>query len=353
MAPPDFPAGGYLSDYLVFWAIWLGAVAGTVLFIRRSGSGKSVLRLVTGNVLVLVSLLWTAVLAGETYYRYVYDESDSYGLMLTNFSWFRRHVHLNNATCRDDDFRSEKLPGERRVACVGDSFTMGWGVPDVNDTFPGRIEAALAARFPGKYDVQNYGQPGWTTGHESTLIDGLASGGAGVDHIILGYCLNDTDDLLEAGKWFNREHAPRVPLIPPTFSFLADHLWFHWKLADDPQVKNYFVWANEGYDDPAIFGRQTDRFRHIAETCRKARIRLDVVVFPLFNVWGDDYPLHDAHEKLAQAWSVLGVKTIDLREAYKGIPGSELVANRYDAHPNTRAHEIAAKVILEHAFGVR
>jgi hypothetical protein len=344
--PLDFPAGGYLTDYLWFWAILVALAAATLLYFRWRKGRKGTL------LLLFATFLWTLVLGGETYYRYFFDESDSYGLMLTNFTWFRRHVLLNSKGFRDREWPVEKLPGEVRIAFVGDSFTMGWGVEEAGETFPGRVGAALEKLAPGRYDVRNYGQPGWTTGHDAELIDTLAER-AGIDHVVLGYCMNDTDDLLEPGKWFNRDDAPAVPFLAPTTSFLADHLWFRWKLADLPQVKGYFVWAKEGYEDPAIFGRQTQRFRHIAETCRAANIRLDVVVFPLFNMWGTDYPLDNAHEKLAKAWADLGVKTIDLREAYKGIAGDDLVANRYDAHPNEKAHEIAAKVILERAFGVR
>ena len=86
MAPMDFPAAGYLSDYLAFWAIWLAIVGATVFFFRRTRGRPGRLRLVAGNLLVLLSLLWTAVVAAETYLRYIYDATDSYALMLTNFS---------------------------------------------------------------------------------------------------------------------------------------------------------------------------------------------------------------------------------------------------------------------------
>ena len=82
-------------------------------------------------------------------------------------------------------------------------------------------------------------------------------------------------------------------------------------------------------------------------------MRLDVVVFPFFSQWGDGYPFDGCHDRVAEAWKDLGVAVVDLRDAYRGIPASDLVVNRFDAHPNERAHEIAAKAILERAFGVR
>ena len=348
----NFPAAGYLSDYLGFWAIWLAIAGVTVYFFRRTRGRTGRLRLIAGNFLVFLSLLWTGVVAAETYLRYIYDATDSYALMLTNFSWFQRHVHFNSNGFRDDEFAVEKAPGTVRIACVGDSFTMGWGVRDPNDTFPGRIGIALEKRTPGRYDVRNYGVPGWTTGHELTLIDEIVKTSK-IDQVILGYCLNDPDDLLPPNKWFNREAAPRITWMAPTRSFLVDRLWYHLKLANDPQVRGFFDWMKEAYDDPKIWGAQTDRFRHIANTCRRSGVRLTVVVFPLFGDWGDKYRFHTCHDRVVSAWKALGIESIDLRQAYAGIASSDLVVNRYDSHPNDRAHEIASKVILDRMFGAR
>jgi len=55
----------------------------------------------------------------------------------------------------------------------------------------------------------------------------------------------------------------------------------------------------------------------------------------------------------ALPWKELGVDAIDLREAYRGIPASDLVVGRFDSHPNPRAHEIAAREVLRRALGIR
>jgi hypothetical protein len=351
MAPDDMPAGGYVSDYLAFWAIWLAIAAGTVVFFRATRGRPGRLRLVLGNLLVLAGLLWTAVVVAETYLRYVYDQTDSYGLMLTNRAWFIRHVNENKEGFRDAEFTKGPRPGVTRIACVGDSFTMGWGVRDAADAFPQRVGASLAARFPGRFEVRNYGIPGWTTGHELTQIEKLAREGD-VDHVILGYCLNDPDDLLPPERWFHREEQPKISWISPTRSFLLDFLWFHLKLADEPHVRGYFDWEKEAYDDPKIFRAQCDRFAQIARVCRAASMRLDVVIFPMFSDWGVPYRYDTAHDKLVAAWTALGVNAIDLRDAYRGVPKEQLMVNRFDGHPNARAQEIAAWTILDRLFGI-
>jgi lysophospholipase L1-like esterase len=351
MAPDDFPAGGYLWDYVGFWVVWAAVLATTWWFFRATRGRGGKLRLVAGNVLVTASLLSTLVLAGETYLRYVYDQTDSYGLTLTNWSWFTRHFRTNSDGFRDVEF-TEKRPGVTRVDCVGDSFTVGWGVKDPADCWPQRLDAALARRSPGRFEVRNCGVIGVSTADEADLIDRIANGGA-TDHVILGYCLNDPDDLMPPETWFRREEQPRVPFIEPTRSFVADFFWFRFKLLGDPRVRGYFDWEVRAYEDPAIFDRQRARFRRIADACRRAPMRLDVVVFPMFSQWGESYRFDVCHDRVAAAWKELGVDAIDLRAAYRGIAGTDLAVNRFDGHPNERAHEIAARTVMERAFGGR
>ena len=352
MAPRDFPAGGWTSDYLAFWAVWIGIGVVTFAFLRRSRAKSSRARLVAGNALVLALLLWTAVLGAESYLRYVYDATDSYGLTLTNYSWFGRHVQVNSQGFRDREFDAGGTSGVTRVACVGDSFTFAYGVADPANAWPQRLGVALAARGDARFDVRNHGVVGLDTGAEVELVERLVRDGA-ADRVILGYCLNDADDLLPPALRFDRGTAPRLPWIEPTRSFLADFLWFRLRLRDDPRVGGYFDWVEVAYADPVVLRQQTERFRRMAEACRTASVPLDVVVFPLFHAWGADYRFDACHDRVAAAWKSAGIDVIDLRDAYRGIAGENLVVNRCDAHPNARAHDIAARAVFDRAFSVR
>jgi hypothetical protein len=98
---------------------------------------------------------------------------------------------------------------------------------------------------------------------------------------------------------------------------------------------------------------QRAQFAHVADACRAARVRLDVVVFPFFSDWGGRYRYDRCHDLVVDEWKKLGVAAVDLRDAYRGIPGPDLVVNRLDGHPNPAAHEIAARVVLERVFDVK
>jgi lysophospholipase L1-like esterase len=357
MAPMDFPPSGYVGDYVAFWGIWLVLAAAAFAFVRAArrarpqGAGPGRLRLLAGNALVAAALLWTAVVAAETWLRFVHDASDSYGLTLTNHAWFRRHVRPNSRGFRDAEFAPQKPAGVVRVACVGDSFTLGYGVAEAHDAYPQRLHAALATAFPGRFQVWNMGLVGHDTPQEADLAGQLRSA-YDVDHVILGYCLNDVGDLIPEDRQFFRDQAPRPPLVAPYRSFLLDFLWFRMVLARDPRVRGYFDWVREAYDDPVARAEQKRRLSRLRDVCRRDQVRLTVAVFPMFAEWGPGYRLHGCHATVDETLRELGVDAIDLRFAYEGHAAAELVVNRFDAHPNAFAHGIAAKVLLARIWNV-
>ncbi|MCE9638257.1 MAG: hypothetical protein K8T90_21355, partial [Planctomycetes bacterium] len=105
--------------------------------------------------------------------------------------------------------------------------------------------------------------------------------------------------------------------------------------------------------DPAIVAQQEARFRQMKSICDAAGARLEVVVFPFFGAWGQDYRFDACHDVVAAGWRKVGVEVIDLRGAYRGISGADLAVSRLDSHPNERAHAIAAQVILDRVFSRR
>ena len=51
--------------------------------------------------------------------------------------------------------------GKTRVACIGDSITYGFGLSDrERESYPAQLQKLLDERFPGKYEVRNFGNSG-------------------------------------------------------------------------------------------------------------------------------------------------------------------------------------------------
>ncbi len=64
---------------------------------------------------------------------------------------------------------------------------------------------------------------------------------------------------------------------------------------------------------------------------------------------GPEYGYHPVHEALGSLWTSLGVPHLDLLGVYGDgrFAASELLVNEYDAHPNERAHAVAAEAMEE------
>ena len=76
-----------------------------MVFIRRVKRSKVPTawgRLVLGNALVLICLVTPLLLAGETYFRFFYDTTDSLAYTRVSERWVQRHWHVNSAGCRDN-----------------------------------------------------------------------------------------------------------------------------------------------------------------------------------------------------------------------------------------------------------
>lgn len=84
-------------------------------------------------------------------------------------------------------------PRRRRLACLGDSTTMGWGIRP-EEAFPQQFQERLE-RAGRRFEVFNVGLPGWTTRQERIAYERIARRYA-MDDVLVTVCLNDLPELL-------------------------------------------------------------------------------------------------------------------------------------------------------------
>src|ERR1700730_10241979 len=155
----------------------LAAMFGLYLFFGKYHLHKSKesrwWKLLLGNVLVFVFAGSLVALLGEAYFRFWYDTTDSFELTKTSRRWFERYYHVNNIGVRDNqDYLSlSRAPGQRRITFVGDSFTIGHGLRNVDDRFANRIRH----QHP-EWEVHAMAQPGLDSGNELLLMNQLVNG---------------------------------------------------------------------------------------------------------------------------------------------------------------------------------
>jgi HEAT repeat protein/lysophospholipase L1-like esterase len=108
----------------------------------------------------------------------------------------------NGDGLRDRDHEVARTPGTRRVVCLGDSTTLGWGVSPP-EAYPQVLEEMLEAEGD-RTEVLNVALGGWSTRQELIAYRRIARKYR-PDVVLLGICLNDVaemeDNLSRPPRW--------------------------------------------------------------------------------------------------------------------------------------------------------
>jgi hypothetical protein len=115
---------------------------------------------------------------------------------------FTTEVRINSKGLRDAERAYAKPPGRRRILCLGDSFTFGYGV-DQSQAFAAKLENLLIADEAGSvgWEVINAGVPGTGTAHQLAYFQ-FEGYRYQPDYVLLVFCgTNDFRDNIMCGLY--------------------------------------------------------------------------------------------------------------------------------------------------------
>lgn len=185
---------------------------------------------------------------------------------------------------------------------------------------------------------------GFDTSHQLALLRRSFKQGYRTVRIVLVYCPNDVCDLIpewhEAGK---RIYDRAAQLGPLRASYALDMLWCRWIAATDPDARDYHEIVLTGYSG-AIWHQQTERLRELRELCRVYDADFAIVLFPFLHDL-EDKRFHQAYAQLERFCEQEDIPFLSLLPTLQNNAQEELVVNRYDPHPNERAHALAAEAV--------
>lgn len=281
---------------------------------------------------------------------------------------------INTAGMRDRERSISKPPGVYRIACIGDSITLGLYVPQ-DENFASRLETKLNADPPtpgAAYEVLNFGVTGYNIAQSAAALT-LHAMKYSPDLVLFGYCLNDPSEyslefwaLRSGAGRVKRRYLDEVVHRPQAWAGhlrlyrLAKYAWFAeadaWGRGGAMSAR--FVAPNQGnwddetlyrtlHSDGAEWGRVPEGFRAIAETTTPPHVPVVVMVFPLLHRL-TDYPLGDVHAKVRAAAEREGLSVLDLLEAFQqaaSISAEPLASD--NLHPTAHGHAVAAEAMFE------
>ncbi|MBI1286276.1 MAG: hypothetical protein GC178_01745 [Flavobacteriales bacterium] len=305
-------------------------------WLRSSKTG-----LVIWNAVFLLFLTSTIFLAGETYYRFFVDTTDSFALNKTTRRWAMRHYEKNNMGVRDNvDYNYLIGSGKRRLTIIGDSFTAGHGVKDVNDRF-GNL---LKVRFPNT-EVHVLGTNGFETIDELERFRKILSEGYEPDFVMLTYCLNDISYLIPEAQEVYREMAEfdRNLNYIERESYLVNTLVFRIMANRNPNVTNYYAFLKDRYSGET-WKQQKSVLKQLKALVEENGGHLVVATIPFLHQL-EDYQFQSVHDSLVLFWHDSEVPYLNLLPVFESESSESVVVNRFDAHPNEHAHRIIADAL--------
>jgi hypothetical protein len=276
-------------------------------------------------------------------------------------------VRMNAAGIRDREEVAQPKPvGQRRIVCVGDSFTFAWGVK-FEDGWTQLVERQLRRRDDGIRTL-NCGAAG------AMLVDEYV---AALEHrffafepdaVILTVCLNDLLPTTHA-----LAHQSPLPWLLQRSRILRSLLQSYALSATlhiDPDrdlvgellalpESDYPIFARA--EPPNSIGRAAlwagggpqRALERAMGLCADRGVKFGVVVWPLFQGLGrgEHYPFARMHRELTDYCGSIGVPVLDLLPTFAGQveTTAELWICPADYHGNERAQRMAEPALTDFA----
>lgn len=341
-------------DYLAGLALWAAALAyALVSCLRwRIARKRQYLPLARVNACLAACCVLILLTSAEIWCACLVDQSDAFNMTNISKRWFRKYIEAqrNEAGFRDRRELKRTLPdGVKRICFVGDSFTIGHGVRRREDRFTDRFEGELETALPGKYQVANLGDPGLEVSQIVARVKTLLNQGYQIDTLVYVFMLNDIegyDPRTEQTIKQLQQVEPKFFLISKTY--FLNFLYFRYQQATG-SGGSYFPHLVESYEQAPWHGL-VNKLDELQELCDDKNVDLRFVIFPFLHNLGPDYPFHAAHQKLNRYCLESGIPVLDLEPILQPHLDEGLVVNRFDAHPNERAHEIVAGALRDQLF---
>jgi lysophospholipase L1-like esterase len=292
---------------------------------------------------------------GETFYITYTDNDvlkrdwlDEQGRVINriNFDGLRERETIKHA----------KPEGQRRIVCIGDSFTYGWGIP-VEQGWVRMLEDDLR-QDKGDVRTVNCGASGTVCVDE--YVTGLKRrfGKYSPDAVVMTLCLNDL--LPSSGLNFIDASVltgiklidlPRIafgrgPLdLDPSRDWVQELL----DLPKDQAELGGIAGPDRPYEAMWSQGLPQKRMREAKAWCTERKIPFLVVIWPFLQGLGpgEHYPWQKIHDLVAADLQEADIPLLDVLPALKETHSADLWVTPADPHPNPLAQRLALTSIAD------
>ncbi len=225
--------------------------------------GTSLVLLLIGELLASFTLEGNAAMFVPDPVLSIVRKPDQDAYTWANARWIP--VHINSHGLRGEDVPSPRPAGERRVLCLGDSFTFGGGV-ETHEAWPQQLQALLGPPESSGVRVLNAGSNGWDTRWQRLYLEARGLPDLNPDVVVLGWNWNDlyvdpaADGIEEAAQHFLKAKGTWLSVFDGFPVVRESHL-FRWtwckstrraRVPSDEQIKRILAHCKAGMDSVIV-----------------------------------------------------------------------------------------------------
>lgn len=261
---------------------------------------------------------------------------------------------INQSGFRGHDYALEKPEGAYRIIVLGDSTTVGIGVPRSDDIFTQRLETLLNTDNSDArhFEVMNMGVGGYHTMQEAETLR-LKGMAYNPDMVLVVFCVNDFalhadggvfERLLQANPQArqNVQASPFSRLLTSSrLAFIAYHRLYGTKQSMSERDQWYM--AN------VLHGRSPVRagLELLAKLRRRQGFDLRVLILPEFSAPFSQYRSAAIHQRVFEiARDFPGMPVVDLLDEFAAFGGPARSFAWDGLHLNERGHDATARILL-------
>lgn len=292
---------------------------------------------------------------GETFFITYADNDVLKRHWLDKKGWVSNYINQHGIRERAS-ITHKKPAGQRRIVCLGDSFTFGWGIRP-EDGWVRRLEDNLR-EDKGDVRTVNCGAAG------TVCVDEYWSGLKNRFHkfepdaVIMTLCLNDLVGshglafMVPADTGLKFLDLVKGAMGYSPLALDPDTDWVQW-LIDLPREEGTALGLYNAADKPfeAMWSQEVPQrsMRAAKAWCDERKIPLLVVIWPFLQGTGPGkyYPFQKLHDLVAADCQAAGIPFHDVLPALKGTPQEDLWVTPADPHPNPKAQSLTLPGIVK------
>jgi lysophospholipase L1-like esterase len=258
----------------------------------------------------------------------------------------------NSAGFRGRERSEAKPPGGYRIALIGDSLAMGWGVAEA-DSYAARLEAALARRSGAPVEVLNFAIAGFDAVEAVDRFEQLALRYQ-PDLVLYGFTLNDID---------NAHYRRSAPALGQVHDLLMAHPSVLWRILLPrigairevlfaPYGTPLYELDDNWFHNPPAWDAMLAALDRLSANARARRLCAVLLIHPQLHYLNALHPYHRHYDAIAAAAEARGFFVVRPIGDFLGRKDRALWAAYDDPHPGPEAHALLAARLLHDLRGL-